>query len=665
MTTIRIAIVTTSCPTCGQDAPKVVRRPATQLATKLSGNLAEECHACLLSRESIPAQNYLRLQWRVLWVHAGGTHGNMPPCLKMPGDPKPAPLPAAPLNPQPARRQRSQVPVVATPDWLPPATILDFPQIHKNRPRILFVSHDMETQGAQRFLLNLLPQLRGMDVAVHTLRDGPLSPLFRQRGIRVFLEVKFDEWDLIAVNTLAAHGAVIRAQEAKRPVVWFCHEWRAEPFLTNERHAQLAQAVRRHVFAHAAQRAQFPHIWSTISTIIPSVVPPVVLPDRTESRRQLGFSPGDFVVLSMGPDEPRKGQADIRQAVEGTTLLPLFVRGQADTSRALAAADVYVASSRAECYPLALQEAKSCRLPVIATRIPVHEDMIEHAGNGLLYAIGDVLTLRSYLFDLRNDEALRFKIANQPIRTPRFDDTVKEYERLLLAEAGGGTAGPDELHVVYHVCGMGERWREIVGEQLDLLERYGLRRILVTHCGEGLDWICQEGRRKGLDLVVCSTTPLLTVFERPAVELIQRLAHVGDKPVLYLHSKGVSHPGKDTFYDEWRKLMQNELIPNWREHLRALDTHDAVGVNWYDANEWWHFSGNFWLAAARWLRQLPPVNAYWKDRFSAERWIGSKSGCNALSLLCRNAAFWDRDRQLLFKLRGEQVQRMKAAGHGA
>lgn len=199
---------------------------------------------------------------------------------------------------------------------------------------------------------------------------------------------------------------------------------------------------------------------------------------------------------------------------------------------------------------------------------------------------------------------------------------------------------------VYHVAGMGPHWKPIVREQLISLAAAGIRRVLATHVGEGEEWFLDEGPRHGIELIPCEHHDDVRQYECPAIRLIERLARASDEPILYLHSKGVSHdPAAEPVFHQWRRLMMRELVERWFLHLPALDSHDAVGVNWWAKKT--HFSGNFWLARPAWIRKLPRFTTYYRDRYSCERWIGATPGCKALSLFCTDRKLWSDDANLL------------------
>lgn len=654
---LSLIIAKTACPTCGQAALKVVRRALARSEAPQKLQLVEDCMDCLLKREQGPAKAYYLRQWRIMWISAGGKLEDMPDAIRLPDDPPRRPRPAAADVPfvRPARTPNKRG--ADTPSWKSPARVLPPPQYASARPKILFVSHELTASGAPMVLANFLPHLRGMDATLYSLAGGVLRDEVLRRGIKLTEHYHPEAYDLIVVNTLAAHSAVSSALAAKIPVLWWNHEWSTAPFLTEEQYYDLAKKVRLNLFVHQAQREQFAFAKEIREAIVHPIIPPFGVPNKHRARQEVGLAAEDVVVLNFGRNEPRKGPEDVLFA---KTIPGIKVHNFGNEPNArlwLAAADVYLSTSRAECYGLSVQEAKMAKLPVVATNLPCYRDMIESGVNGYLYEPGDTEMLKELLERLRDDADLRDRLGSAPIRGPRFDCAIEALEHHILNECGGGTARPEELRVVFHIAGMGEHYQAIVSEQLRQLRESGLKRVLVTHCGEGLSWLLETGASLGMDLTVCSHTDEVTCYERPAMELIERLAATSDVPIFYLHSKGVSYASLDSVAHEWRRLFMDELVPYWRQHVAALREYDAVGVNWWTIPDKDHFSGNFWFARPSWIRQLPHFADYYRDRYSCERWIGAKPGCKAKSLLCHDAAFWDRDRNMLQELRNMQIAR--------
>jgi len=308
----------------------------------------------------------------------------------------------------------------------------------------------------------------------------------------------------------------------------------------------------------------------------------------------------------------------------------------------LQVADLYVCSSRIEAYPLSLQEAKAYGLPVITTPVFGCSEIIRDGIDGLHYQPGDVADLRAKIARIRTDAELRERLSKTLTHLPSFDESLAMYARCFTEALAP--------RVVYHVAGMGRWWKGIVAEQLDQLAAAGLTRLACTHVGDGLDWLQAQAAGRGIALDVRFHSPDVTQWECPAIRLIERMAKESDEPILYLHSKGVSHePQKEPVFHEWRRLMMRELVAKWREHLPKLAANDAIGVNWWtkpDAAKN-HFSGNFWLVRPSWIRRLPSFDSYYRDRYSPERWIGAIPGCKAVSLFCTDKRLWDVHSKLL------------------
>lgn len=198
-----------------------------------------------------------------------------------------------------------------------------------------------------------------------------------------------------------------------------------------------------------------------------------------------------------------------------------------------------------------------------------------------------------------------------------------------------------KIRVVWHVAAMGN-WQEVCRDQLALAARVGFDYMHTTFVGKGLPWLLQEAAAHGVRLIVDREDENVLHYETFAMLLIERLAKQGDKPILYWHTKGVSAPG-DQGRRRWRLLMQRELVERWKENVQFLDRFNAVGVNWRSYGNTPHFSGTFWLAAPRWIRQLPDYATYHVSqrltRTSCEFWIGSRPDPCIVSLICRDQDF--------------------------
>lgn len=137
---------------------------------------------------------------------------------------------------------------------------------------------------------------------------------------------------------------------------------------------------------------------------------------RQQARAQLGLPPDAVVLVYAAEFSARKNQAMLLHAMkrlpEDTVLLlpgrgdrledckalaaslgvaarvrfPGFVR---DMQACYHAADLCVSASRSEGLPFNVMEAMACGLPVVASDVKGHQDLVEPGVTGLLYPFGD------------------------------------------------------------------------------------------------------------------------------------------------------------------------------------------------------------------------------------------------------------------------------------
>ena len=115
--------------------------------------------------------------------------------------------------------------------------------------------------------------------------------------------------------------------------------------------------------------------------------------------------PGLAVVL-LG-DGPLRGSLEEQAASLGVSGHVIFAGHRPDARRLLAAADVFVLSSRHEGMPLAALEAMEARLPVVATRVIGTEEVVDDGVTGALVRPGDATALGAAVSRLLADPALR------------------------------------------------------------------------------------------------------------------------------------------------------------------------------------------------------------------------------------------------------------------
>lgn len=138
---------------------------------------------------------------------------------------------------------------------------------------------------------------------------------------------------------------------------------------------------------------------------------------REELRRAYGIGPEDFLLIYAAEFSPRKNQAVLLHALarlprQVKLLLPgqgalrencvslagelglseraIFPGQIAEIAPWYFAADGAVSASRSEGLPFNIMEAMYRELPVVASAVKGHEDLLVHGETGLLYPYGDV-----------------------------------------------------------------------------------------------------------------------------------------------------------------------------------------------------------------------------------------------------------------------------------
>jgi glycosyltransferase EpsD len=120
-----------------------------------------------------------------------------------------------------------------------------------------------------------------------------------------------------------------------------------------------------------------------------------------------------------------------------------FLGYRKDMDALLAASDVAVASSWQEGLPINMVEAMLTGLPVVATRIRGHVDLVEDGINGYLVPPDDAQALAEKLQTLFQSPALRDEMGRkgiemaQPFRLENAQAaTIRIYERVIRMKTG-------------------------------------------------------------------------------------------------------------------------------------------------------------------------------------------------------------------------------------
>lgn len=335
------------------------------------------------------------------------------------------------------------------------------------RPRIAYVIDELEYGGTQRQLLEMAVgfRARGWDVSVLCLQ--PILAMleeFRAAGVAVHLLAKRRTLDPGLVLALRVHFARqgvdlvhafspigeiyagLAARSSGRPFIASLRNSH-EPLPTAGRIAQwLAFRLARLVVANSSAGARWAagHALDSPARLV--TVPnglaaraPISAP-RAALRRGLGLDDAHVVILSVGRLVPQKGydcaldlfeslnrwHPDTRLLIAGdgperpglaarirdrkleskATLLG----SRADVPDLLAAADIYLSTSRHEGMSNSIMEAMAAGLPIVATGVGGTPELIEDGQSGWLFPPREVEQALARLSALVTDQALRARL---------------------------------------------------------------------------------------------------------------------------------------------------------------------------------------------------------------------------------------------------------------
>jgi glycosyltransferase involved in cell wall biosynthesis len=135
-----------------------------------------------------------------------------------------------------------------------------------------------------------------------------------------------------------------------------------------------------------------------------------------------------LVVIGTGPEA--KHLADLANE-KGITNLCIFAGFQTEIEKWLAALDVFVLPSLSEGTPMALLEAMSFGLPVVATKVGGIPRIIEDGITGLLVRPGDPKSLATAIMRFIDDKVLRQNIIREASNLVKSGFSAKAWSRTV------------------------------------------------------------------------------------------------------------------------------------------------------------------------------------------------------------------------------------------
>lgn len=304
---------------------------------------------------------------------------------------------------------------------------------------------------------------------VHVLGTHPLTPaLVRAEAYEPAMNElgrrMKEQWkvDLVYANTLDTAFAVDAASRAGIPVIWNIHEsegWRAFFGRWGMSLAQKCLACfskpYRVIFPCDATRRVYA-AWNSAHNFTTVRNPPDLTRlcqasqawSRDSARQSLQIEESDLVLLNVGSLCARKGQLDLVQVLSRLpwwlrTRVRCFLVGEqadpytnqvrhavaalgaelakrltlvdqtSDVARYYKAADVFVCSSRIECYPRVTQEAMAMGLPIVCTPVFGLAEQVRDGTCGIHYWPGNLEQLAGALVKLAADAPLRHTMARR------------------------------------------------------------------------------------------------------------------------------------------------------------------------------------------------------------------------------------------------------------
>lgn len=211
-------------------------------------------------------------------------------------------------------------------------------------------------------------------------------------------------------------------------------------------------------------------------SVIPNGIVPVMVneTDRSEVRQQMGAGENDVVLLSVGRLVYQKAHEylvsampavlkelpNVKAGICGDGLLRADLEAQirslglekeiklfgmqANVTKYLAAADVFVLPSRWEGLPIALLEAMSAGLPVIATRVEGVDEVVEEGVQGVLVQPESTEELVKAILQLSKDDAQRHRMGDaarlRVLEQYTVDRMCEKYLELFEHSLGVGKA---------------------------------------------------------------------------------------------------------------------------------------------------------------------------------------------------------------------------------
>ena len=375
------------------------------------------------------------------------------------------------------------------------------PQPAPRARRVAIVLDSLRAGGKERVVATLARQLHrdGLGVSVISLHgDNGLTGNLAAAGVDVHLIRSSKRWDLSAIGRLRRllqrlrpdvinvhdrfslpYVVAARALIARVPIVMSCHGL----LMSSLRPTRAQYLAARRVDAFTAVSLDvaeaYGHFFSSPAAfeLTPNGIEPVITDAEAgrNVRGELGIAPDAFVFLAVGAVKPEKGYEDLLTAcgqfgndgqprahvviagsqadepyagqlqqivdAEGLAAAVHFIGHRDDVEALYSAADAFLLPSRSEGLPLALLEAMSAGLPVVATAVGGVPSVLG-TDAGLLIEPNQPQQLAQAMTRLLDDAGLRDGLSQRAAAAVSVDHNAETmaaayidiYERLLASQ---------------------------------------------------------------------------------------------------------------------------------------------------------------------------------------------------------------------------------------
>jgi glycosyltransferase involved in cell wall biosynthesis len=139
------------------------------------------------------------------------------------------------------------------------------------------------------------------------------------------------------------------------------------------------------------------------------------------------YKKGENVRTVIIGDGPEKKNLEEQARSNGILNEVIFLGFEREPGKWLPTMDVFVLPSLTEGTPMALLEAMSCGLPVIASAVGGIPEIVEPMRNGILIRAGQAAEIANCLSNLQKDEALRHRLGAEGRRTVEKRHNSKDW----------------------------------------------------------------------------------------------------------------------------------------------------------------------------------------------------------------------------------------------